>query len=311
MLPLDINQNKAFASDFSDQYIKILKTARNKVINHGITVIINEVKKKIHIPYDDKKYWKKRLSDKSLKRIIVLTPSRQRKILNILKESKNLGSIHDKKTNSYQILKYIFTTCGYNNLNTKEKKLFYKNSKINTCIYCNRNYIFDVEENGHIKGHIDHFYPKGKYPYFAMSYFNFIPVCESCNKVKGELDTTDIEKKFIHPYDREEEKVIGTTLNTVTSLSYAFVEDDLLKKLHIEKIYNEGHTDLLQELYIKFFQQDTKEHFKSLGKSLNKIGFSTDEIHRFITSGYLEYEKQHKRSLSKAIKDIRDEFESV
>lgn len=51
------------------------------------------------------------------------------------------------------------------------------------CPYCNRNY---VNSRGKALGsEMDHFYNKKKYPMFAISLYNFIPSCSSCNRIKG------------------------------------------------------------------------------------------------------------------------------
>jgi len=308
MLSLDIQLSKLFAHDFEKKYIKNLIDARDRIIQSGtLEVVINKKIKNFYVSKANRKLLQKQLNDKAIKFLMLSTPKEQRKVLDSLK--KKFPSLHNQKTNIYQFLKYIFITNGYEKLDTEAKKIFYTNLKINSCIYCNRNYIFDVKENGHIKGHIDHFYPKAKYPYFAMNFYNFIPVCESCNKVKHEFDTTDTTKKIIHPYERKNEKIFSIDISAVDDFSYKLNDDDLLKQLHIEKIYNTGHKEIMEELYIKFFQRDTKEHFDSLRKSLSGIGFDSEEVHRFITCGYLKDEDLHKRPLSKLIKDISKELE--
>ncbi len=307
MLSLDIQKSKSFAQNFEKKHIESLKDAIKRVIqNRTAEVIINKKTKKIYLSKGNRKLLQKYLNDKTIKFLMLCTPKEQRKVITFLK--KKFPSIHNQKTNIYQFLKYIFITNGYDKLDTEAKKLFYRNLKINSCIYCNRNYIFDVKENGHIKGNIDHFYPKAKYPYFAMNFYNFIPVCESCNKVKSEFDTTDITKNIIHPYERKNQKIFNIEISAVDDFSYKLNDDDLLKQLHIEKIHNTGHKDIINELYIKFYQRDTKEHFDSLQKSLKSLNFNEDEIHRFITCGYLKNEDLHKRPLSKLIKDITEEL---
>jgi len=309
MLSLDIKMSKSFAYDFQIKYIQNLIDARDTVINNGIEIVQNKTKKRLYVSKANKKFLQTKLTDRRLWRIISLTPKQQIHVINLFK--KHFPTAHNKKTKIYQFLKYIFITSGYEKLNGEAKQEFYSNLKIQTCIYCNRNYIFNLKENGHIKGHIDHFYPKAKYPYLAMSYFNFMPVCESCNKVKGEFDTADESKNIIHPYLRNNNKIFSIQPTVVDEFSFKLKPDDLLKELHIEKIYNIGHKDIIQEMYVKFFQQDTKEHFDSLRKSLTNIGFDDDEIHRFISCGYLEEKNHHKRSLSKVIKDLQEEFDEI
>lgn len=138
--------------------------------------------------------------------------------------------------------------------------------------------------------------------------FNMPVFFDIKNIISIAINTT---KKITHPYERTNEKLFSIKISAADDFSYKLKDDDLLKQLHIEKIYNTGHKDIIEELYIKFFQRDTKEHFESLRKSLSSIGFDEDEVHRFITCGYLKDEDHHKRSLSKLIKDISEELELI
>lgn len=75
--------------------------------------------------------------------------------------------------------------------------------KITTCPYCNRQYIHTyISENGKTRADIDHFYPKSKYPFLAVSLYNFIPSCHTCNSsFKGSIDF--YKNKAIYPYKEE------------------------------------------------------------------------------------------------------------
>lgn len=310
MLSLDIKQNRSFALEFKNKYLQNLIDARDRVINHGIEIVVKKKTKKLHVSKANKKIIQKKLNNKALEKLILFAPKEQRKVISLL--NKKLPSLHNKKTNLYQFLKFIFITSGYDKLESETKRLFYTDLKINSCIYCNRNYIFDIKENGHIKGHIDHFYPKAKYPYFAMNFYNFIPVCESCNKVKNEYDPIETTKTSVHPYERKNERVFGIEISAVGNFSYKLKDDNLLGNLHIEKIYNAGHKDILEELYIKFFQRDTKEHFDLLSKQFTSIGLNQKDIYRYLTCSYLDNKEFHKRAFSKVTYDIlKEEFKTV
>ena len=64
------------------------------------------------------------------------------------------------------------------------------------CPYCNRNY---VNNRGKALGsEMDHFYNKNKYPMFAISLYNFIPSCSTCNRIKG------IKELKINPFLRND-----------------------------------------------------------------------------------------------------------
>lgn len=92
------------------------------------------------------------------------------------------------------ILKNIFEK-WYNDF-TKKEKISYKYLKklnIRTCPYCNRNYSFTIQRNetGKFKTRpeFDHFYNKSEYPLLALSFFNLVPSCHTCNHSKLTKET--------------------------------------------------------------------------------------------------------------------------
>ncbi len=79
------------------------------------------------------------------------------------------------------------------------KKLYHEIG-IKVCPYCNLNDISMYETNTKSKrGHLDHFYSKIKFPYLALSIYNLVPSCATCNSsFKGESEMNI--KQYIHPY---------------------------------------------------------------------------------------------------------------
>lgn len=119
----------------------------------------------------------------------------------------------------FAILYEIFVNQGYDGEKDGSQDLLFDKTKhvrglnLRVCPYCGRAYIYAVEENGSVvKPQIDHFLPKSKYPYLALSYFNLIPVCQTCNMkgCKGEYNpmTTIGQRPFslIYPYEYDETK---------------------------------------------------------------------------------------------------------
>lgn len=50
---------------------------------------------------------------------------------------------------------------------------------------------------------LDHFYPKSEYPYLALSLYNLVPSCQTCNSsLKGQ--TNFAEYDHLHPYEDDE-----------------------------------------------------------------------------------------------------------
>lgn len=81
---------------------------------------------------------------------------------------------------------------------------------VRVCPYCNRIYTITLPSKEELanekefkttRATLDHFYPKNKYPYLALSLFNLVPSCHICNNNKGAED-----KKIIYPYDEAFEK---------------------------------------------------------------------------------------------------------
>ena len=76
-----------------------------------------------------------------------------------------------------------------------------------TCPYCNINEITiekrnpqRSKKNTHIMYlELDHYFPKSLHPYFALSFYNLIPSCHTCNAtIKGDIDFN--VNTHIHPY---------------------------------------------------------------------------------------------------------------
>ena len=187
---------------------------------------------------------------------------------------------------------------------------FVQSIDLNTCPYCNRAYIYAIKRNGTIRPEIDHFYPKALYPYLGLSFYNLIPSCSVCNgtTAKGNKDSNKDNLKNPYEIKKDDFKFkldVKSPDNFDITLSKKIDSNNDYFKL--EEFYK-YHDDIAHEHYIKYKQENTKEHFSSLKKSLSGIGFDEDEIHRFLTCGYLKDENLHKRPLSKLIKDISEEL---
>lgn len=108
----------------------------------------------------------------------------------------------------------IETAFNYSGLlSHKPKNSYWLAKKIgrNTCVYCNRLYIFTVEGNSPdeyiTRPVFDHWFPKSLYPLLSMSLCNLIPSCPICNSsLKGsqEFNIND----YFHPYIHDEEPQI-------------------------------------------------------------------------------------------------------
>lgn len=150
----------------------------------------------------DKSRWDTRL----LKALLINEPTSleimERELMNQLNGIVALASRPDKT-----LLVKIFNYEGVFNDSTK-KRAYWLAKKIgrNTCVYCNRQYVFTVERNG---GHnkedritrpvFDHWFAKSEHPLLSLSLFNLIPSCTVCNSsAKGRAEFS--LNTHIHPY---------------------------------------------------------------------------------------------------------------
>lgn len=207
---------------------------------------------------------------------------------------------------------------GENNAVWLTKKL-----NIRVCPYCNRAYIFTVEKSqskskSTVRPEIDHFYPKSnpEYRHLAISFYNLIPSCPSCNRLKstrildfhpyvGDLNNTMAQPKIL----------VDLKTNNETDDTILFPEKPKVKiepsnkntqVLCLEELYKQ-HSDYAKELLDRI-QAYNKSFYHPLIESFQSIGRTPEEIDRLIWGNYIEEGNFGKRPLSKMTHDILEQF---
>lgn len=224
----------------------------------------------------------------------------------------------EKKAND--ILKGVFENfyeTKWDKIDEYNRYDFVEKHNMKTCPYCNRGYIFIVD--GNLRPEIDHFFPKSKYPYLAMSFYNLIPSCSQCNHTKKAKDT--FEDNLLSPYEIDyntfkftyklkdinffqiQKRQFNTSLK---SFDIELKNPDIVKSdeyFKLTKLY-EQHKDIVLELFIKRMEY-SKSYIEDLKKNFH---FTDDEVYRYLLCNYQKDEDLHKRPLSKLIKDISEEL---
>jgi len=304
-LKVDLSQADKYAQKRWDHLQKRL----NRVISSkGLGKTKN--RKTIKLSSAEIKFLNSINTEQKLKEILSSIPSRLRDLICEFEETNR--KIRAKTSNINRVLYNVFVSNGYESTNFDGLK-FVNDLGLQTCPYCNRAYIQSVSKRGVVRPQIDHFYPKSKYPYLGLSFYNLIPSCSVCNGTTAKGDKDSFKDNLISPYEiKTDDFKFSFEFTTVEDLQVKLdkkidIHDDYFK---LEDFYKH-HSDIAHELYTKLYREETKEHFESLQKSLKGIGFDSDEVHRFITCGYLKDEDLHKRPLSKLIKDISEELRLV
>lgn len=252
----------------------------------------------------------KRLNTKPfLKKIITASPEEIDKIISIFINFD--ADVKLKSNNLNQLLTAIFINTEYPKM---DNTMFLKRLEIDTCPYCNRNYIYSLSKSSKIKPELDHFYPKSKYPFLGLSFYNLIPSCQTCNGYGAKHEFDPFIEGLKSPYLINDNDFLFTYL--LKRLDYlsplegnSSVSIKLKKKvagnnriLKLTKLYNK-HGDHILELIIKAklnYSDDYREYLSSY----NGLTFTDTEIDRLLIGNYTSLSELHKRPFSKLYRDI-------
>ncbi|MDU2991360.1 MAG: hypothetical protein E7B64_02525 [Streptococcus mitis] len=176
------------------------------------------------------------------------------------------------------------------------------------CPGCNQ------EINGQTKvvntAQLDHFFPKDSYPLFAVSFYNLIPSCYSCNHVKSNKDLEYSPYDTSFSFDDVKFTYIPKSADEIEIKIISYDSDFKIGigDLGIEELY-QSHIDVVNELIWKK-EVYTDSYREGLSKILNQtdLELSAAELNRFITGYYTDKENYGKRPLSKMVTDISKEI---
>lgn len=251
-----------------------------------------------------------------VKELIVSTPSRLKvisdEIMKIL-EPNDLYSIDDNGNFKNQsefgklILERIFK------YDTYRKSMFcinlYKSICLQniTCPYCNIEQITIIpnNQNGKMLLSLDHFYPKSRYPYLAISFYNLIPSCHNCNSTIKKDKNFTIET-HVNPYFESFNDLYKFNL-PITSLRTLIAENLKIENLNI-KPNDITPSDLeLNGRYENIDLDDVNRLIKTFSDYQHYItDGKTEDLKRFIFE--MHGVKKHKKDILKSPKSklLRD-----
>lgn len=202
------------------------------------------------------------------------------------------------------------------------------------CPYCNRIFVECVESKRRVvKGQLDHFYPKEKYPYLALSRYNLVPSCSYCNGGSGKHNTDARIKKLVSPFfmtdihsltfEADVPRRGFLNLKTIESAISIKLDTTLcpdmannVEVFNLMALYN-THLDYASEVYYKYMKMKTKAYRDfvrnisrpSKDPSKNIVKQITDkDLKRIILGIYSEPSDQARRPLSKFLFDLYEDF---
>lgn len=238
--------------------------------------------------------------------------------------AEQLKSIKDEIDESKLVLNDFSNYHGYYlRLNeSKDKKYYSKegeiyNSKelvrglgIKVCPYCNRQYITSGEKN---LATIDHFYSQSKYPIFAISFYNLIPCCATCNRLKRER-----EINILNPYNKTfKNDIVNFSLVLKQYHGYLKESDlkiilkseyDYAKVFGLQTVFDD-HLDYVLEIINKkmIFTDDFIKEINERFSDILNLGDNT--LYSFLIGNYLLDGQLSLRPLAKITQDILNQLE--
>jgi hypothetical protein len=257
----------------------------------------------------------------TIKRILLAKENELIELIILIDERLNKLSVKHKNI----IIKKIQNLFKYKDKyqNSVLTPFFAENFNFRTCFYCNKDFITNFNAKKEVSTfQLDHFYDKGTYPYLALSFYNLIPSCPTCNssKVKGSANT--FENNCIAPNSQK--------FDFHQKVKFKLFLDDSCKNLHIKSkddidiTLKEQFTDKYDK-YIEIFKlnerykahkdivfdmiQKAELYPESRLKELQDLtGISFQEIKKDIFNLIDENEDLSKQPFSKLIVDMSKEL---
>jgi uncharacterized protein (TIGR02646 family) len=200
-----------------------------------------------------------------------------------------------------------------------KKSEYIKTLDVNVCLYCNRNYIFNFKKSKSLEatGQLDHFFDKKSYPYMAVSLYNLVPCCATCNQRKS-TKQIDILHPFVDDFDTKakfrldiKDSSFYYSLKGFDIKIEAIDNDEKVQNsievFNLDRLY-QNHKDIVLELIQKdvvYNESYLDELYKKYEGTLFK---NKEDLQKLVSCGYIDKEQINKRPLSKLIKDITQEL---
>lgn len=225
--------------------------------------------------------------------------------------------VYDKELKT--IIKEFKAVFNYKSLSKKIRHKLLTATHVMVCPYCNRQYITNYKVAGESRStaDIDHFYCQDRYPFLALSLYNFIPSCQICNS-RFKLSVDFGKDEHINPHKRGFDKDGVFRLKGVESLLGGPIEFEIVNVDNREEIKNSLKTFRLNEVYqthqdyvgelVKKAQIYNDGQLTEYLENFSELFESKNEMHRIIFGNYVAEEELGKRPLAKLAKDLLDDL---
>lgn len=198
---------------------------------------------------------------------------------------------------------------------------FFRRLNVRTCPYCNRQYTFTISSStANTSPEYDHFYDKSEYPVLAVSFYNLVPSCHTCNHLKGTRKITvnpyfhRMEGRFavVDPKVKKKEKTDVMLLKKGDWKLDWISEGEEVKNVEVfglRELYAQ-HDDYVDEIISKT-QAYSKCAREALVDAFQDSGYTEKDVSNFVWGPYLDVVNHGKRPLSKLTFDLLKQFHVI
>jgi hypothetical protein len=234
----------------------------------------------------------------------------------IKKIKEKIGTNQSIKENKY--IKFLF---NYTALQERKIKPFFENNLlVSTCYYCNIDFIntYNTKSEKKNKFTLDHYFDKATYPYLALSLYNFVPSCYTCNsKLKGTIEFENLSPSSIK-YDFDKKVKFKIKLNESCKNLRVVTKDDI--DVNLQENYTNDFKNFIEKLYLNerynvhkniVFEMIEKAELypdSRLKELQNLTGIPYQQIKKDIFNLIDKDEDLSKKPFSKLIKDISEDL---
>lgn len=200
---------------------------------------------------------------------------------------------------------------------------FFRKLKITTCPYCNRQYAVTLDcDNGKTAPEYDHFYYKSDYPVLAVSFYNLVPSCHTCNHIKGIKKTVTInpyfsgfESRFVFVDDNDDSKLLtpaevmkrggGKILLRRPDGTESATDKGNIETFALNEIYA-LHDQYVSDIVVKVQQYEGIS--KDLVSTFQTKAKTPQEVYDFVWGRHLVDAEYEDRPLSKLTKELLEQL---
>lgn len=188
------------------------------------------------------------------------------------------------------------------------------NLGIKVCPYCNRNFIRPAGERR--IDELDHFYPKSKYPFLALSFYNLIPSCKTCNQ------TFKKEKIIsVNPYAAGCKAKFKLKINNTKfyhseegfDIDFQGVEKELDKNFevfHLAELYDQ-HKDIALEMIQKQLTYPDSYIDELFRKYEGTLFRNREDVLLHLSGNFVSEDDTGRRPLAKFNRDLAEHLDLI